>query len=292
MTDMVFPLGCFSLRRIQAPTRRSINPDLKKYIKRLTMSVARYRRPAPNEVFMLLPANRYRPGARQRGEDTRRRILETALALFAAEGFDSSSTRAIAEQAGVNLPAIQYYFGSKEGLYRAAIAHIGEQATQAIAPITARVNDVLDSGAPGRAQLVNLLCEMVDALVTLFLDDSLPERESRSLFVSRVEVEHTAALDPLNETMRQLVMAPSSALVGRLLDRPTDDEQVVLRTLMILGQAKIFCSRSVVRSLEWNTIGEARVETVKSLVHQHTRAICRSLKSAARKISAPKSAAA
>ena len=84
---------------------------------------------------MPLPANRYRPGARQRGEDTRRRILETALALFAAEGFDSASTRAIAEQAGVNLPAIQYYFGSKEGLYRAAIAHIGEQATQAITPI-------------------------------------------------------------------------------------------------------------------------------------------------------------
>jgi len=230
---------------------------------------------------MSLPANRYRPGARQRGEDTRRRILETALALFAAVGFDSASTRAIAEQAGVNLPAIQYYFGSKEGLYRAAIAHIGEQATQAIVPIAGRVHDALDRGTPSRAQLVKLLCEMVDALVTLFLDDSLPERESRSLFVSRVEVEHTAALDPLNEVMRRHVLAPSSALVGRLLGRPAEDEQVVLRTLMILGQAKIFCSRSVVRALGWDTVGEGRVHAVKALVHQHTRAICRSLKSAA-----------
>jgi AcrR family transcriptional regulator len=229
---------------------------------------------------MPLPANRYRPGARQRGEDTRRRILETALGLFAAEGFDSASTRAIAERAGVNLPAIQYYFGSKEGLYRAAIAHIGEQATQAIAPIATRVHDALDSGAPGRVQLINLLCEMVDALVTMFLDDSLPERESRSLFVSRVEVEHTAALDPLNDVMRQLVLDPTSALVGRLVGRPAEDEQVVLRTLMILGQAKIFCSRSVVRALGWDTVGEVRVEAVKALVHQHTRAICRSLKSA------------
>ena len=232
---------------------------------------------------MPLPANRYRPGARQRGEDTSRRILETALAMFAAVGFDSASTRAIAEQAGVNLPAIQYYFGSKEGLYRAAIAHIGEQAAQAIAPIAERVHDVLDSGAPSRAQLINLLCEMVDALVTLFLDETLPGRESRSLFVSRVEVEHTAALDPLNEVMRQLVLAPSSALLGR----PAEDEQVALRTLMILGQAKIFCSRSVVRALGWNTIGETRVHAVKALVHQHTRAICRSLKSAT-----PKSATA
>jgi hypothetical protein len=92
-------------------------------------------------------------------------------------------------------------------------------------------------------------------------------------------VEHTAALDPLNEIMRQKVMAPTCALVGRLVGRPPEDEQVVLRTLMILGQAKIFCSRSVVRALGWDTVGACRVAEVKALVHQHTRAICRSLKS-------------
>ena len=82
---------------------------------------------------MTLPANRYRPNARQRGEDTWRRILETALALFAAEGFEGASTREIAERAGVNLPAIQYYFGSKEGLYRETITHISDQVVQTIA---------------------------------------------------------------------------------------------------------------------------------------------------------------
>ena len=139
----------------------------------------------------------------------------------------------------------------------------------------------LDTGTPGRAQLVDLLCEMVDALVTLFLDESLPGRESRALFVSRVEIEHTAALDPLNEMMRRQLLAPTSALVGRLVGLPADDEQVMLRTLMILGQAKIFSSRSVVRALGWDTVGECRIEAVKAIVHQHTRAICRSLKSAA-----------
>jgi AcrR family transcriptional regulator len=228
---------------------------------------------------MPLPVHHFRPGTNPRGEDTRRRILETALALFSAGGFEGTSTRDIAERAGVNLPAIQYYFGSKEGLYRAAIAHIGDQALQAIGPIAARIWQVLDAGTPTRPQLIALLCEMVGALISLFLDDSLPERESRSLFVSRVEVEHTAALDPLNEVMRQHLLAPSSALVGRLLDRPADDEQVVLRTLMILGQAKIFCSRSVMRGLGWDAIGESRVRAVQSMVNEHTRAICRALKS-------------
>ncbi len=59
--------------------------------------------------------SRFRPASQQRGEETRARILDAALELFAASGFDGASTRTIAEQAGVNLPAIQYYFGSKEG---------------------------------------------------------------------------------------------------------------------------------------------------------------------------------
>ena len=50
---------------------------------------------------------------------------------------------------------------------------------------------------------------------------------------TRVEIEHSAALDPLNEMMRRLVMAPACALVGRLVGRPATDQEVVLRTLMI-----------------------------------------------------------
>jgi TetR/AcrR family transcriptional regulator, regulator of cefoperazone and chloramphenicol sensitivity len=227
---------------------------------------------------MPVSVNRYRPGARQRGEDARRRILETALALFAAEGFDGASTREIAERAGVNLPAIQYYFGSKEGLYSAAITHIGEQVVQTISPITARVWETLCSGAPTRDQLIDLLCELADALVAMFLDGNLQDRDNRTLFVSRVEVEHTAALDPLNDIFRQHVLAPGAALVGRLLDRPPEDEEVRLRTLMILGQAKIFCSRSVMRGLGWMAVGDDRIRAVQAMVNEHTRAICRALK--------------
>lgn len=64
---------------------------------------------------------RVRPKTQTRGEDTRRRILEAALEIFAAQGYEGASTRALAERAGVNLPAIQYYFGSKEGLYLAVL---------------------------------------------------------------------------------------------------------------------------------------------------------------------------
>ena len=48
--------------------------------------------------------------------DTKQRILDTAEQLFGAEGYDATSLRHIITQAGVNLAAIHYHFGSKEEL--------------------------------------------------------------------------------------------------------------------------------------------------------------------------------
>ncbi|MDF2190816.1 TetR family transcriptional regulator [Paraflavitalea sp. CAU 1676] len=53
--------------------------------------------------------------------DKREHILLVAEDLFAVKGFDGSSVRDIANQAGVNLAMISYYFGSKENLLKELI---------------------------------------------------------------------------------------------------------------------------------------------------------------------------
>jgi TetR/AcrR family transcriptional regulator, regulator of cefoperazone and chloramphenicol sensitivity len=53
------------------------------------------------------------------GEESRKRLMLVALKLFAAQGFEATSTRLIAKEANVNISAIAYYFGDKAGLYRA-----------------------------------------------------------------------------------------------------------------------------------------------------------------------------
>jgi AcrR family transcriptional regulator len=56
---------------------------------------------------------------RSDGVEARTRLLRVALRLFAELGYAKTSTRQIALEAQVNIASIRYYFGDKEGLYRA-----------------------------------------------------------------------------------------------------------------------------------------------------------------------------
>ncbi len=60
--------------------------------------------------------------------ETRIRILEAAAAIFAKHGFAATTIRHICSKAQVNLAAVNYHFGSKEGLYRETIRYARERA--------------------------------------------------------------------------------------------------------------------------------------------------------------------
>ena len=48
--------------------------------------------------------------------DNRERILQCALELFYAKGYDAVGVQEIAQKAGITKPTLYYYFGSKYGL--------------------------------------------------------------------------------------------------------------------------------------------------------------------------------
>src|SRR5271167_2528762 len=213
----------------------------------------------------------FRPGTYQRGEDTRRRILDAAIEIFAAEGYDGASTRTLAERAGVNLPAIQYYFGSKEGLYRAVVEYMVRQMELCMDPIAERVRALLAGGEPSPKELLELLCEMLDAFVLVVFDKE--HQQSRRLLWARSEVEQTAALDPLHERAKKQIFEPCAMLIARLLGLAADDEQVVLRTIAMIGQVVIFCNKATRRALGWADCGEDRIAAIQRIVRRHAEAI-------------------
>jgi AcrR family transcriptional regulator len=227
-------------------------------------------------------AGRARPPAQQRGEDTRLRILRTALQVFAAEGYEGASTRTLAQRANVNLPALQYYFGNKEGLYRAVIDHIGDSVERRVAPVSEQIRTRLADGEISRAQALDLLCRMLDAFVALVTDQTSPDWESKALFFARAEIEQQAALETLHQRVTRQIVEPCAALIGRLTGQPPDAEQTLLRTVAVIGQVTVFCNRKAHQALGWQHLDDARVRAIQALVRQHTRAIFRVVKGAVR----------
>jgi TetR/AcrR family transcriptional regulator, regulator of cefoperazone and chloramphenicol sensitivity len=57
------------------------------------------------------------------GTNTRDRLLREAGRAFAARGYAGVTVRELAVNAGANVAAINYHFGSKEGLYAAVVEH-------------------------------------------------------------------------------------------------------------------------------------------------------------------------
>jgi AcrR family transcriptional regulator len=62
-----------------------------------------------------------------RGDATRSQILEAARDVLAADGYSGTTTRAVAERAGVQLSLVHYHFGGKRGLLAAVLEHENER---------------------------------------------------------------------------------------------------------------------------------------------------------------------
>ena len=74
------------------------------------------------------------PGRPPGTSDTRERILASARELFARNGIDKTSIRAIAADAGVDAALVHHYFGTKTQLFAAAI-HIPIDPMTVIGPL-------------------------------------------------------------------------------------------------------------------------------------------------------------
>ncbi|MFO0947913.1 MAG: TetR/AcrR family transcriptional regulator [Planctomycetota bacterium] len=97
------------------------------------------------------------------------KILAAAVGLFARKGFAATSTREIAESAGVTKPMLYYYYQNKEGLCRAAL-------TSFFDPFQERLKVILEEQRPPRDHLVEV--------VWAHLDNCQANKEHARLFYS------------------------------------------------------------------------------------------------------------
>jgi len=158
---------------------------------------------------------------------TRERLVSAATALFAARGFRGVTVRAIADRAGANLAAVNYYYGDKLGLYR-------EVVRRAVAAVANR----LDYEAPAGTSAEDRLRHYVRAYLPHL---ARPRgREVSFMNLMRNEMDEPTALAPW--IAEQFIMPRIRYLgdvVGELLGCPADDVRV-RRSIMSLQAQCLF----------------------------------------------------
>ncbi|MFC9948160.1 TetR/AcrR family transcriptional regulator [Streptomyces pratensis] len=77
-----------------------------------------------------------------KSEQTRTLILETALRLFEERGYDRTTMRAIAQEAGVSVGNAYYYFSSKEHLVQGFYDRLAAEHEVAVQPVLAGDRDL------------------------------------------------------------------------------------------------------------------------------------------------------
>jgi AcrR family transcriptional regulator len=136
-------------------------------------------------------------------ESTRERLLNVAEERFGEGGYEGTSLRAITVAAQANIAAVNYHFGSKEALLRAAVA-------RAMAPVNyerkRRLDRLEEEGNPTTEQLIRAFVEPGLDL-TLRRGDRGP---TVTRFIGRV------AFDP-SRRIRDLYAAEADPVEGRYL---------------------------------------------------------------------------
>ena len=96
-------------------------------------------------------------------QDTRTRLLESAILHFASKGFDGAGIREIAKSANANSALVAYHFCGKEGLYLEALKAI---FSRKVSPVS-QLASLPPTGSPGaRKAALQGLQDYIRAFIT------------------------------------------------------------------------------------------------------------------------------
>ncbi len=205
--------------------------------------------------------------ASRKGDLSRQRILDAALVEFGRSGFRAATTRAIAARASTTLPPLKYYFGSKEGLYRACAEEIVARYARATAPAVEGAWRTLEA-PPDPKSARDTLKELMRTSVDFILGS-----EAFALgngIIARELSEPGPAFDVFYERLWLPGIDRNARLISRIKSEQEVSEESRLQAILLVSSIPSFQTRRLVaqRAMAWQTIGESELNSLTSVLHQ------------------------
>jgi AcrR family transcriptional regulator len=145
--------------------------------------------------------------------ETRERLLDAAEQLFGARGFEGTSMRSVTAEAGANLAAVHYHFGSKEELFRAAASRRMGPANGERLRLLDEIEARAGSGALPLEPILDAFFRPVLSMEPRSAGEPSPLRQLAAVvYRERTEVVQPLIADLFGEVARRFVAALGRAL--------------------------------------------------------------------------------
>lgn len=226
--------------------------------------VKKMRRDPPKKSREASPDNRL--------ESTHRALIEAGLELFGEYGFKATSTRMLAQSSGANVSAIPYYFGSKEGLYKAVVEHIAQRATSYVGPTYEAIQKTRLKGKLTKLEARKALKTLIESLAAMFVDSDEPK--SWALIIMREQARPTDAFDIFYNSLMKNVHGLISELIATCTGLNPIDDETKIRTHTFLGQVLVFLSSRevILRQLGVRKLNDRHVRLIHKVLWAHIEA--------------------
>jgi AcrR family transcriptional regulator len=168
-----------------------------------------------------------KPG-RAAGDEPRERLLLAAGREFAERGYDAATVRDICAAAGVNVAAVNYYFGDKQRLYIESVKHAHEE----------RVRQVPLPEWPAGTPAARKLHDFVDNLLERMLGLGQPPWQVQLMM--RETLQPTAACRELVEDYIRPHFAVLVAVLDELAEGRLAEAELRRVGMSIVGQCFLY----------------------------------------------------
>src|ERR1700761_1037616 len=172
-------------------------------------------------------------GADSPHEESRDRVLQVALELFAEQGFAATSTRELSERLGFTKAALYYHFRTKDDLLAALIQPVLDQLTALITQTPLR------SSAAARRQVLAAYVDIgtahLDLLRVLTQDPSVTRRPVSAAHISLQDrmLQLLAGHEGPDLTEQIRARAALAAIRGALVHADPADDPAVIRAAIL-----------------------------------------------------------
>ena len=194
--------------------------------------------------------------------DTKARLLDAVVQIFAEQGFHATSMRAVTQLAGTSVSAANYHFGSKEELLRAALiqrsAPLNDLRLKSLAAAEAQTS-------PGPARVKAILEAFIVPLFEVQADPQHQEDSGRAL-AARLYVDPPELVKKMQQEVFGAVTAEFREALGRAVTG-ADQARLDLALELSLGVVvHLISGRFVWPDPRVDPSGEKRNEVVDNLV--------------------------